>query len=56
MFNKLKGWFDRSNPDAESLYMQEQNIYLDADKGYVVDGIVLNQELSERLDYFSNRK
>lgn len=56
MFNTLKGWFDRSNPDAESLYMQEQNISLDADKGYVVDGIVLNHELSERLEYFSNRK
>ena len=55
MFNKLKGWFDRSSHDTESLYMQEQNISLDENKGYIVDGIVLN-DLSERLEYFSNRK
>lgn len=55
MFNKLKSWFDRSDHDAESLYMQEQNISLDKNKGYIVDGIVLN-DLSARLEYFSNRK
>ena len=61
MLNKLTGLFTSSRlfksskPSAEQLFLEENNIQFHQERGYIVDGIVLN-EWSERLSYFSNRK
>lgn len=54
MLNKLVELF-KSKESAEQVFLRENNIQIDAEKGYIVDGVVVN-ELSERLEYFSNRK
>lgn len=56
MLNKLKGVFKSSKAKEAEAYLQEQAIQFDQQLGYIVDGIILNQELSERLVYFSNRR
>lgn len=55
MLNKLTQIFKSSKQSPEQLFLQENNIQFDHERGYIVDGIVLN-EWSERLVYFSNRK
>lgn len=57
MFNALKNLFskDAQQQAKEQLYLEQHNIQFDDQKGYIVDGIVVN-ELSERLEYFSNRR
>ncbi|MDG9949560.1 hypothetical protein N7574_09495 [Acinetobacter ursingii] len=55
MLNKLSNLFKSGKPSAEQQYMQQQQIQFDSQQGYIVDGIVMN-DLSERLEYFSNRK
>lgn len=55
MLNKLVELFKGNKESAEHVFLRENNIQIDAEKGYIVDGIVVN-ELSERLEYFSNRK
>ena len=54
MLGKFSELFKRK-PSAEQLYMQTHQIEYDAEKGYIVAGVVLN-DLSDRLEYFSNRK
>ena len=55
MFNKLSQLFKGSKESPEQLYLDEHRIQFDDVKGYIIDGVVLNS-LSERLEYFSNRK
>lgn len=55
MLNKLVELFKSNKESAEHVFLRENNIQIDAEKGYIVDGVVVN-ELSERLEYFSNRK
>ena len=55
MLNKITSLFQKK-PSLKDLYMQEHNIEFDEQLGYRVDGIVLNQDLSERLTYLSNRR
>ncbi|WP_151982148.1 hypothetical protein [Acinetobacter guerrae] len=55
MLNKLSNLFKSGKPSAEQQYMQQHQIQFDSQQGYIVDGIVMN-DLSERLEYFSNRK
>ena len=54
MWSKLVELF-KSKESVEQVFLRENNIQIDAEKGYIVDGVVVN-ELSERLEYFSNRK
>lgn len=54
MFNKIAQMFS-NKPSAEQVYMETHQIEFDAEQGYKVAGVVLN-DLSERLEYFSNRK
>ena len=54
MLNKLSNLFKSGKPSAERQYMQQHQIQFDSQQGYIVDGIVMN-DLSERLEYFSNR-
>ena len=56
MFNKITALFKNNKNSAEQAFLQQHHIQIDAKNGFVVDGIVLNAELAERLEYFSNRK
>ena len=55
MFNKLTDLFKRK-PDPEQLFLAEQNIQWSDEQGFVVDGVILNQVLGQRLHYLSNRR
>lgn len=57
MLNKLKNLFkSNGNDSAEQQFLSENNIIWDDEQGFIVDDIVLNQMLSERLEYLSNRR
>jgi hypothetical protein len=55
MFEKFVQRFKSSKESPEQIYLKEQQIEHDPERGYIVDGIVVN-DLAERLEYFSNRK
>lgn len=54
MFNKLAQIFTKK-PSAEQVFMEQNRIEFNDQQGFIIDGFVLN-DLSERLEYFSNRK
>ena len=54
MLNKLAQIFTKK-PSAEQVFMEQNRIEFNDQQGFIVDGFVLN-DLSERLEYFSNRK
>lgn len=57
MLNKLKNLFKGSQQDlAEQQFLQNNHIQFDPEKGFIVDHIILNEQLAERLEYFSNRR
>ena len=56
MLNKLKNVFKNSKAKEEEAYLLEHEIQYDSEQGYIVEGVILNQELSERLEYYSNRR
>lgn len=56
MFDKISALFKSNKPSPEQLYLEENNIQYTEETGYIVDGINLNQELGERLEYLSNRR
>ncbi|WP_111857954.1 hypothetical protein [Acinetobacter sp. CFCC 10889] len=56
MFAKITDLFKGKAAKAELEFLENNHIQIDSEQGFIVDGIVLNQELAERLEYFSNRK
>ena len=56
MLNKLTDLFKSKETKAEEVFLQGNNIVFNAEQGFIVDGVILNIELKERLEYFSNRK
>ncbi len=56
MFDKISALFKSNKPSRPQLYLEENNIQYTEQTGYIVDGINLNQELGERLEYLSNRR
>ncbi|APX62651.1 hypothetical protein [Acinetobacter schindleri] len=56
MFDKISALFKSNKPFPAQLYLEENNIQYTEETGYIVDGINLNQELGERLEYLSNRR
>jgi hypothetical protein len=56
MFDKISALFKSNKPSPALLYLEENNIQYTEETGYIVDGINLNQELGERLEYLSNRR
>ena len=56
MFAKIADLFKGKEAKAELEFLEKNHIQLDNEHGFIVDGIVLNQELADRLEYFSNRK
>ena len=55
MFNKIVNLFKSDKESPEQVFLRENHIEYDAEKGYIIDGVVIN-ELSERLEYLSNRR
>lgn len=55
MLKLINGLFTKNNKGFEQDFLQNNNIQYHENLGYIVDGIVIN-ELSERLEYFSNRR
>lgn len=56
MFSILTGLFKNKANLEEIAYLEAHKIQWDAEQGYIVDGIVLNNVLAERLNYLSNRR
>ena len=56
MFSKLTGLFKNKANLEEIAYLEAHKIQWDAEQGYIVDGITLNNLLAERLNYLSNRR
>ena len=56
MFDKISALFKSNKPSPAQLYLEENNIQYTEQTGYIVDGINLNQELGDRLEYLSNRR
>mgnify|MGYP003616896952 FL=1 len=54
MLNKLAQIFTKK-PSAEQVFMEQNRIEFNHEQGFIIDNFVLN-DLSERLEYFSNRK
>ena len=54
MLNKLAQIFTKK-PSAEQVFMEQNRIEFNDEQGFMINGFVLN-DLSERLEYFSNRK
>ena len=55
MFNKIVNLFKSDKESPEQVFLRENHIEYDAEKGYIIDGVVIN-EFSERLEYLSNRR
>lgn len=56
MFNKLSSLFKSKKAIEEQLYRTEHAIEFDPERGVIVAGVVLNENLSKRLEYLSNRR
>ena len=57
MLSRLKNLFTSSSQDsAEQQFLTEHQIVWDENQGFIVENIVLNEQLSERLEYLSNRR
>lgn len=55
MFDKVRQLF-KTKEDPRLQFMREHGIEWNEAQGYIVQGVVLNESLSERLEYFSNRR
>ena len=55
MFNKVAQLF-KSKPSPEAEFLTEHQIQFDPQHGYIVDGLVLNEALSERLEYLPTQR
>lgn len=56
MFDKITALFKDKKPTPEDLYKEQHQIVFTEDKGIVVAGVILNEVLSARLEYLSNRR
>lgn len=56
MFDKISALFKSNKVSPAQLFLEENHIQYVEGTGYIVDGISLNQELGERLEYLSNRR
>jgi hypothetical protein len=55
MFDKFISIFKNDKNSPEIKYLTENKIEFDEQKGFIIEGKVIN-ELFERLEYFSNRR
>lgn len=56
MLKKLSSLFKGGQSAAKQQFLEQNHIQWNAEEGYIVDGIILNRELAERLVYLSNRR
>jgi hypothetical protein len=56
MLNNLKQWFKGNKHTAEQLFLVEHHIEFHTEHGLIVEGVILNREWGERLEYLSNRR
>ncbi|HAV5933905.1 hypothetical protein [Acinetobacter baumannii] len=56
MFKKLTQLFQGSKETPEQIYLQENQLSFDSERGPVIKDVVINEKWSEHLEYFSNRK
>ncbi|MNY91148.1 hypothetical protein D3C78_74970 [compost metagenome] len=56
MLSKLSQLFKLKKDALEQLFLQQHQIEYNDEKGFIVEGIVLNAIHAERLVYFSNRR
>ncbi|MCZ0696493.1 hypothetical protein OZZ14_02985 [Acinetobacter baumannii] len=56
MFKKLTQLFQGSKETPEQIYLQENQLSFDSERGPVIKDVVINEKWSEHLKYFSNRK
>lgn len=54
ILDKLSQIFSKK-PTPEQIYLEQNHLKFDPEHGFIIDGVVLN-DLSARLEYFSNRK
>ena len=55
MLKKITALFDRGGKEKRAFLEQNQMAWSE-ELGFIVDGIVLNDTLTERLEYLSNRR
>ena len=55
MFDKVRQLF-KTKEDPRVVFMREHQLEWDEQRGYIWQGVVLNEALAERLEYFSNRR
>ncbi|MFL9505348.1 hypothetical protein ACKER8_06970 [Acinetobacter baumannii] len=56
MFKKLTQLFQGSKETPEQIYLQENQLSFDSERGPVIKDVVINEKWPEHLEYFSNRK
>lgn len=56
MFKKITQLFQGSKETPEQLYLQENQLKFDSERGPIINDVVINEKWSEHLEYFSNRK
>lgn len=56
MFKKLTQLFQGSKESPEQLYLQENQLNFDSERGPVIKNVVINEKWLEHIEYFSNRK
>lgn len=54
MFGKIAQMFKGNKASEQQIFLNEHAMQIDPEQGFIIDGVVLN-DLSERLEYFSNR-
>ncbi|MEK5744873.1 hypothetical protein VXE41_18605, partial [Acinetobacter variabilis] len=54
MFKKITQLFQGSKETPEKLYLQENQLKFDSERGPIINDVVINQKWSEHLEYFSN--
>lgn len=55
MLNKIVDFFKSDKETPEQVYLKENHIEYDVERGFIINGVIVN-EWSERLEYFSNRR
>lgn len=48
--------FQGSKETPEQIYLQENQLKFDSERGPIINDVVINEKWSEHLEYFSNRK
>lgn len=56
MFKKITQLFQGSKETPEQIYLRENLLEFDSERGPIIKNVLINEKWSEHLEYFSNRK